>query len=91
MLNEQMGLIQPNVRGTKDTQHLLAIFSGTKFFQEAISLLLNKAKGITDYNGIELERLAQTNRTPSILDDALDMNIIDARKFINNQLDRTSP
>lgn len=90
MLNERMGLIKPNVRGTKDTQHLLGIYVGTKFFREAAGLLLNKANEDTDYNGFELERLAQTNRTPSVLDDALDLNVNEARQFIISHLERAS-
>ncbi len=90
MLNERIGLIKPNVRGTKDTQHLLGIYVGTKFFREATGLLLDKANEETDYNGFELERLAQTNRTPSVLDDALDLNVNEARQFIISHLERAS-
>lgn len=91
MLNERMGLIKPNVRGAKDTQHLLGVYLGTKFFREAADLILNKANEATDYNACELEKLAQTNRTPSILDDALDMNVNEAREFIVSHLERASP
>jgi hypothetical protein len=90
MLNERMGLITPNVRGTKDTQHLLGIYVGTKFFREATGLLLNEAKEGTDYNACELEQLAQTNTTPSILDGALDMDIDEARVFILSHLESAS-
>jgi hypothetical protein len=90
MLNERIGSITPNVRSPKDTQHLLGIYVGTKFFKEAAGLLLNKAKDVTYYNAIELERLAQTNRTESILTDALDMGIKEAREFIISLLESSS-
>lgn len=87
MLNERLRLINPDKRSDKDTSHLLSVFANTKFFREMNSLLQNKAEESTDYTGLELERLAQTNRSPSVLDDALDMDAVEARRFIQGQLE----
>ncbi len=87
MLNERMQLIKPDVKGEKDTLHLLSVFENTKLFKEVNALLKDTASEQTDYTGEELEKLAQTNLRPSLLDDALDMNNVDARKFIQGQLE----
>lgn len=88
MLNERLGLINPDAKGKNDTHHLLSVFLNTKLYKEVNSLLKNLASEKTDYTGEELEKLAQTNTRPSLLDDALDMSNFDAREFIRGQLEK---
>lgn len=86
MLNERIGLIKQDIKGEKDTFYVLAMFANTKFFKEINSLLTNNANATTDYDGIELERLAQIGTEESVLDEILDMSNSEARQFIKAQL-----
>lgn len=86
MLNERMRLIRDGMDPVEVRKHLLSVFANTRFFREINNLLTGKAEETTDYDGVELERLAFTNSSPGPLDEALDMEPAEARRFIQSQL-----
>lgn len=86
MLNERLGFIKQDIKGEKDRFYVLAVFANTRFFKEINDLLTDKATLSTDYNGIELERLAQIGTEECLLDEMFDMSNSEAGHFIKSQL-----
>lgn len=87
MFNERIGLVKEGVTPVEVRKHVLSVFANTRFFREMNSLLNGTAAETTDYVGVELERLAQTNRAPSPLEEALTLDVRSARRFIQGQLE----
>ncbi len=87
MLNERMGLIKNDAKTSNERQIILSVFANTKFFKEINELLQGRGEKLTDYDGVELERLAQSGTRPSVLDEIFDISNIEAKEFINKQLE----
>ena len=86
MLYEETNFIGRGDLSEDDGKKILAFFKGTNFHLEISKLLDGTASEITNYDGVELEQLAQIGGKASPLDSALDMAPSVAKEFIRSFL-----
>lgn len=84
MLCEEKGLIKEGDSDEEIGNAVIQLLAGTKLYQDILAVL---GGGVSVYDGVELERLAQTGSKPSVLDRMLDMKPHDAHVFLLNHLD----
>lgn len=72
-------------------ERILKFFTGTRFFDEFSALVEGDAQENSNYDGVELEAVAFGGIKTSPLDDALDMDLSEAKRFILSFLETNTP